>query len=350
MPETPIDAEATPALGLPYILNGQAQKHVTHNEALVALDALVQLAVRSVGADEPPADPVEGDRHVVGDAPTGAWVDHPGAVAAFTGGAWRFHTPLPGWIAVHDGTVLVRGETAWEPLAGSMAERTERLGIGTDADDTNRLVVASPATLFTHAGDDHRLVVNRAAVADTASLMFQTAFEGRAEMGLAGDGAFRIKASNDGAAWRDALTIDPATGEVEFPSTVRPAAALYPHEFGREHASGEKFALTALIDPRGGLDAAGTSWIAPQAGLYLIGVSLVPRSKTDTRAGVNVRDGTRLLFRCIFNDTVGTPSFAAMNMMPLAAGASVSFDCFTGTPGGTARLWSDTRFLIVRLG
>ena len=349
MPSHPIDAETTPALGLPFILNGQAQKHVTHNEALVALDALVQLAVVGAGENVPPAAPVEGERHIVGDAPTGAWADRPGAVAAFTGGAWRLFAPRTGWIAVHDGAALVFGGEGWKPLAGA-TERTERLGIGTDADATNRLAVASPATLLTHAGDDHRVVVNRAGEADTASVMFQTGFEGRAEMGLAGDGAFRIKASADGAAWRDALTVDPATGEVELPSTIRPAAALYPHEFDREHARGERFALTSLVDPRGGLDAATDAWIAPQSGLYLIGVSLVPRSKTDSRAGVDVMGGASRLFRCIFNDTVGTPSFAAMNMSPLAAGTPISFQCFTGTAGGTASLWHDTRFLIVRLG
>lgn len=35
----------TPNLGLPYILPSQAQKHVTHNEAIKALDALIHLSV-----------------------------------------------------------------------------------------------------------------------------------------------------------------------------------------------------------------------------------------------------------------------------------------------------------------
>ena len=357
----PIDAETTPALGLPFILNGQAQKHVTHNEALVALDALVQLAVLSAGENDPPAEPAEGDPYIVGDAPTGAWADRAGAVAAFTGGAWRLFEPKPGWIAVHDGTALVRGEHGWRPLAGAsgggggdatggVTERTDRLGVNTDADDTNRLAVASPATLLTHAGSDHRVVVNRAGDSDTASLMFQSGWSGRAEMGLTGDGGFRIKSSADGAAWVDALTVDPATGAVEMPATIRPAAALFPPEFSREHARGEAFALKALVDTRKGLSADGTTWVVPQGGLYLLGVSLVPRAKTDSRAGVDVMGGTTRLFRCIFNTTVGTPSFAAMNMNALAAGTPITFRCYTGTAGGTASLWHDTRFLVVRLG
>ena len=39
--------ESTTNLALPYIMPSQAQKHVTHNEALQILDALVQLSLKS---------------------------------------------------------------------------------------------------------------------------------------------------------------------------------------------------------------------------------------------------------------------------------------------------------------
>ena len=44
----------TPNLSLPYILPGQAQKHVTHNEAITALDAITQLAVLDRTRTAPP--------------------------------------------------------------------------------------------------------------------------------------------------------------------------------------------------------------------------------------------------------------------------------------------------------
>jgi hypothetical protein len=50
----------TPRLGLPAIEAAQAQKHVTHNEALVLLDALTQLAVESRLLTTPPGSPLEG--------------------------------------------------------------------------------------------------------------------------------------------------------------------------------------------------------------------------------------------------------------------------------------------------
>ena len=60
-------------LTLPYILPNQAQKHVTLNESLRRLDALVQISVISMTEAAPPADPSEGDRYVVADGATGAW-------------------------------------------------------------------------------------------------------------------------------------------------------------------------------------------------------------------------------------------------------------------------------------
>ena len=65
--------DTTAKLALPYLLPQQAQKHVTHNEAIRMLDALVQLSVRKRDESDPPAAPTEGDRYALSDAPTGAW-------------------------------------------------------------------------------------------------------------------------------------------------------------------------------------------------------------------------------------------------------------------------------------
>ena len=58
-------------LGLPLLEASQAQKHVTHNEALLLLDAAIQLSVVSRAIANPPALPEEGDRYLVAAAPTG---------------------------------------------------------------------------------------------------------------------------------------------------------------------------------------------------------------------------------------------------------------------------------------
>jgi hypothetical protein len=58
-------SDATTHLLLPYILAAQAQKHVTHNEALRILDGLVQLSVLDRDLAAPPASPADGDRYIV---------------------------------------------------------------------------------------------------------------------------------------------------------------------------------------------------------------------------------------------------------------------------------------------
>ncbi len=55
------------------------------------------------------------------------------------------------------------------------------------------------ATLLNHDGAGHQLKINKAAAGDTASLLYQDAFSGRAELGLAGDDDFHFKVSPDGS-------------------------------------------------------------------------------------------------------------------------------------------------------
>lgn len=87
---------ATPRLALPHILVNQAQKEVTHNQALGRLDILVQSSVQSAELADPPATPAEGEAWVVAAAATGAWAGRETLIAQWIGGAWAFHAPRPG--------------------------------------------------------------------------------------------------------------------------------------------------------------------------------------------------------------------------------------------------------------
>ena len=211
-------SDDTPILNLPLILPAQAQKHVTHNEALRLLDITVQLAVRDRDLNTPPATPAEGDRYIVGPAPTGAWAGRAGQIAAFWGGVWVYVPPGDGWQAriLDEAVTLVHQGGIWS-LAAGFPENIPRLGINASTDATNRLAVASAATLLSHAGAGHQVKVNKAAPADTAALLFQTGFSGRAEIGLAGNDTLSIKVSPDGTAFQTALSADPATGRVTVP-------------------------------------------------------------------------------------------------------------------------------------
>lgn len=94
----------TPNLGLPYISASQAQKHVTHNEAIAALDTLVQLAVKSASVATPPEGDPEGARYIVPEGSTGAWTGHANKVAQQEIGGWRFVSPSQGIAGMDQGS------------------------------------------------------------------------------------------------------------------------------------------------------------------------------------------------------------------------------------------------------
>ena len=216
-----MNTENTALLGLPYLMPSQAQKHVTHNEALRMIDAILHIKVEDSGRLEPPADPAEGQRHALGSEPTGAFAGQAGRIAAFQDGAWSFHEPKAGWViwVAASATLRVHDGAGWVAAAPSPSIMP-MLGLNTGADTTNRLAVASPATLLTHDGEGHQLKINKAAVAATGSLLFQTAWSGRAEMGLAGSDDFSIKVSADAALWNTALVADGATGNISVPGRL----------------------------------------------------------------------------------------------------------------------------------
>ncbi|MFN3688116.1 DUF2793 domain-containing protein [Salinarimonas sp.] len=219
----------TQNLALPLLAAAQAQKHVTHNEALALLDALVHLAVAGV-ADVPPQDPTPGLRLLVGDAPSGPFAGHAGAIAFFDEGAWRILAPRAGWSVLVEapGVLLVHDGTAFRPIShfAPAIEELPRLGIGTAPDDLNRLAVKVNAALFTarQLGEggtgDLRFVLNKESAGATVSQLYQSAWGGRAETGLVGDENFHVRVSGDGAIWHDAIVCERESGGVRFPSGI----------------------------------------------------------------------------------------------------------------------------------
>lgn len=206
--------ETSPNLVLPYLQPAQAQKHVTHNEALQILDTVVQLSVEGFGMQSPPALPAEGTVYALGAAPIADWQGHGLELAAWINGAWQYLTPQTGWRAWgrQEAELRVWTGTAWEARGSAPTDNLDHLGVGTTADSVNRLSVASPGSLFTHEGAGHRMALNKASEGDTASLLFQDNWSGRAEMGLAGSDDWSIKVSADGASWIEALRFAAATG------------------------------------------------------------------------------------------------------------------------------------------
>lgn len=224
-------------LGLPFLEAGQAQKHITHNEALRMIDAIVQLSVYAVTAT-PPASPAEGERHIVAAGATGVFAAKDDKVAIYEDDAWRFLSPRKGWRAWNEDeeVLLLWNGADWAALeAGS--------GGGFDPDGIDHLFLndaepEEPGVVFAMRGEaallhaipdaeggngDVRLQISKETESDTASVFFATDFSGRAEFGLTGSENFQLKVSADGEDWIEALDIDKHTGRVRLPAVLAPA-------------------------------------------------------------------------------------------------------------------------------
>lgn len=95
MPDAIAFPSSTPALGLPLLIAGQAQKEFFVNQALSVLDAICQhIVVASLAA--PPASPAPGAGFRVTAPASGAWQGHDDAIALWIGGDWHFVAPRPG--------------------------------------------------------------------------------------------------------------------------------------------------------------------------------------------------------------------------------------------------------------
>lgn len=107
---------STARFGLPLLTAGQAQKELSHNEALTLIDALVQACAEAAGENEPPDDPSPGECWIVGAAPSGAWNGAAQRLAVWTGGGWRFVEPREG-MAIHvraDALVATYLDGSWQ--------------------------------------------------------------------------------------------------------------------------------------------------------------------------------------------------------------------------------------------
>lgn len=229
-------------LRLPFIEASQSQKHVTHNDALLIIDAAVHLGVLDSTRASPPASPAEGDRHIVAAGATGGWLGRDKAVATYSDGGWLFLDPRVGWRAwsVDDDALLIFDGAAWRDLGvgtGTGSPPTElqdltRLGVATTADATNPVSARLNNTLWTArtvadgGTGDLRYKLSKESAAKTVSFLFQDNFSGRAEIGLCGDDNFHFKVSPDGTAWYDGIRIDRTNGKVTFPISGGPREVL----------------------------------------------------------------------------------------------------------------------------
>jgi hypothetical protein len=236
-------SDTTPRTALPLLAAAQSQKHVTHNEALLELDAILCCVLLDRDLTAPPGSVADGDTYLVKATGTGDWAGQDGKLAYAIDGGWRFYAPYLGLVAyvADEQKLIVYNGSAWVDYASVLAlQNVPLLGVNATADSTNKLTVASAALLFDNIGNGVQAKLNKHAATDTASFLLQDNYSGRAEIGLAGDDDLHVKVSPDGSSWFEALKASRSTGLVTLvgdPTAASHAATKqYVDRAGARHA------------------------------------------------------------------------------------------------------------------
>ncbi len=342
----------TTRLGLPQLQPAQARKSQTVNEALAGLDSVVQLTFAQSGVSTLSSDPepAPGEARTLGLQPDAPLQDFAHAIACWNADArsWSLTRPASGWRAydMQGGGLVVFDGAGWTPVGGQPIG-LERLSIGQGSDpvdDGNALSVSGTSTLLSAPTDkaegaSHRLSINSSGTDQTASIVFQSDFTGRAEIGLTGSDALTFKVS-DGTQWRTALTLDAASGAVDMPLTPKrevltSARQYFVAEGGHDandglSADAPKRTIQSAVDQALRVDAAG----------YTVSILVSVGTYARVRIGRPMFDGGKLV---LVGDT-SNPSAVRIEggsspaMLVDAVGARVQISGMS--LGGIVGLWA----------
>lgn len=284
---------------MPFIKPSQAQKHVTHNEALRILDVLTQLAVISDDQSAPPTDPADGARYIVDVGGTGDWSGHDGEVALYETGSWRFFVPRVGWRAFVIGreALVVHDGTDWIDLDSAEVQEIEAFGLGMIAPPETpfsaKLNAALWTALYQPDGGDGALVktLNKEATGNDLGFVFQQDFETRAILGLFGNDNLRLATSPDGTSFFDGLSIDSATGIVDQPQLPRFKGVTNFDNYCIADVWTKIAINETEFNEQGTFDAATNLFTAPVDGTYQFGATLIFKQNSS----VNVTVGAQII-------------------------------------------------------
>lgn len=137
MPDPIQFPSSTPALRLPLLIAGQAQKEFFVNQALCLLDALHTRTIKA-SQSTPPTLAVDSDCYRVKAPATGAWAGREDSVAVMIAGDWHFIEPVQGMtIFDRNADNMLVFRSGWKvaaapvlPTGGAVIDTEARAAIG----------------------------------------------------------------------------------------------------------------------------------------------------------------------------------------------------------------------------
>lgn len=258
----------------------------------------MQLSVLDHDLTAPPGSRADGDRYIVASgATTGPWSGWDLNVALRTDGAWLRLPPRTGWRAwVEDeGLLLAYDGAGWVATTPTVLQNLALLGLGTTADASNPFSAKLNAALWTAktvaegGTGDLFYTMNKEAAGDDLGLTLQTGFATKALVGLFGTDSFRLAVSADGSTFFDGLIVDNANGIVDQPRLPRFKACTNYDNYVAVDTWTKIGINDTDYNDQGAFDAANHRFVAPVAGTYLFGATLLYKINASTTARMRGR-------------------------------------------------------------
>lgn len=225
----------TTRLQLPLIAAAQAQKHVTHNEAIMRLDGLVQMTAKSYTTSAQPGSPADGDLYLMPAGKTGTdWGGYSNHAAAhYYDGVWHQYHPSAGWLCWVQDTSILYSYTgsAWSavPLPNSIADGTASApGLAFGSDTNTGLYRIGADQLGLATGGTLRRTISTSAETPTLPQQGADGSAGAPAYGFSADtdnGLYRIGTNNPGIAAGGSLVESYAIAGITRP--LQPAFLAY---------------------------------------------------------------------------------------------------------------------------
>lgn len=132
--------DATARHSFPNLYVGQSHKEITHNEALARIDALLHPVVQAELALPPTGltSSSDGLCWLIASAATGQWEGRTGQIARWSGGSWRYLSPVEGmtvWLVSGANRLFyiagnwISPNTISAPVGGSVTDTEARASI-----------------------------------------------------------------------------------------------------------------------------------------------------------------------------------------------------------------------------
>lgn len=200
----------TSRLKMPLITESQAQKHITHNEALQMLDVFVNGSLKSITVTTPPGSPTEGDAYFIPGGGSGDWAAYVGYIAHWFNFQWYFYeVPTNIILYIEDDAAPKRYDgTTWN-VEGSGGK------VYVDASGGNATLTAqqSSADVIQIGGSGSALTLTLDALEKTWTILNDSSANVTVSTGAGGtvfvEAGFQANVVGDGTGIRPAFTIAP---------------------------------------------------------------------------------------------------------------------------------------------